>query len=184
MTSKLVATSAKVDTINEATTSAKVDVPDGASTTALKANTIGKSTSDLTINLGHSNATTLTYLEDYSNASQLTDTNTSNTTGTIEAGDLNILRFNDFVIVTVKFTVDASPDTAFAEFNLPTRFLPDTFHGNRQQVNRNANSAWGTIMVDTANPALRIETRLLADDSLPAAFAGSTDFALSIYYYK
>lgn len=139
-----------IDTIKESTSTARVSFPDSIKTDEIQAytggsnivmnnnvdmadlrvNSINKLTSNLTLNLGHTNSSNLSYFEAYTNPSQLTD-QTNPDTGVIEAGDLNILRINEFCMLTLRFVSNPTPTDGFADFNIPARFQPTIFYSNR-----------------------------------------------------
>lgn len=125
-----------VDTINELTSANGVTID-------------GVSVKDNSVDLGHTDSTAMNYFEVYSNDALLEDTNVGADTGVIQIGDLNILRINNFCILSFRFDGFNSPTDGEAIFDIPSRFQPAETHRARQVVGSNLSDEFLFIEVFT-----------------------------------
>lgn len=147
----------KVDTIEESTTSERVSFPNSikvdeiASFTggsnvlfnnnvdigSLRVSSINKLVSNLTIDLGHSNSSEFNYFSTYSNSSALGFTSDNSDFGNIGAGDLQLLRINNFVFCYIYFRSFVSPQDSFGDVSgnpIPSRFRPSIQVNHRKAM--------------------------------------------------
>ncbi|MEX0594884.1 MAG: hypothetical protein WD512_00155 [Candidatus Paceibacterota bacterium] len=187
----------KIDTIDESTGSARTSFLNGLKTNNIEARSLGVVTigdelrsencklgtvsglgAGMTIDLSHSNSSALSYFEVYTNGSALGGLTNTGTVGSILAGDLNILRINNFVILNFRLDTITTPTKAFEDFAIPARFQPTNLQTDRQMQ---SSSASATCIYIQISSSLRVGNHNFANPPALANF--STSCSGNICYY-